>query len=118
MAAQGSLTKNQMEDLVGSLGIRELNLSPSETNEVIALIHKYADVLASSDMDLGRTRVVQHSVNTGDAEAIKQRPHRIPYCERTKVKGEVHRLLIQSPSSPWASPIVLVRKKDGNIRMC
>ena len=52
----------------------------------------------------------------------KQRPNRIPYCERPKLEGDVHRLLdadlLQPDRSTWASPIVLVRKKDGNVRMC
>ena len=81
-----------------------------------------ADVFANSAVDLGRTNVVQHSIYTWDASPIKQSPQRIPYCERPKLEREVHRLLerrfFQPPSSPWASPIVLVRKKDGNVRMC
>ena len=79
-------------------------------------------MFASSDVDFGRTNVVQHSINTEEAAPIKQRPHRIPYSDRPKLEGEVHRLLdadvIQPSSSPWASPIVLVRKKDGNVRIC
>ena len=79
-------------------------------------------MFASSDVDLGRTNVVQHSINTGEAPPIQQRPQPIPYCERPKLEVEVHRLLdadvIQPSSSHWASPIVLVRKKVGNVRMC
>ena len=126
--AQGSksgatqLTEKQWGDLVASLGIHDLHLCPNETEDVIALIREYADVFASSDVDLGLTGVVQHSINTVDPAPIKQRPLRIPYCERPKLEGEVHRLLdaevIQPSSSSWASPIVLVRKNDGGVRMC
>ena len=78
---------------MATLGIHDLHLSANETQEVIALIREYSDVFASSDVDLGRTGVVQHTINTGDAAPIMQRPHRIPYWERPKLEGEVHRLL-------------------------
>ena len=41
-----------------SAGIRDLHLSANEIDEVIALIREYADVFASSDVELGRTAVV------------------------------------------------------------
>ena len=63
--AQQGPSEQELQSLIASLGIRELNLPPRETDEVIALIREYADVFASSDVDLGRTNVVQHSINTG-----------------------------------------------------
>ena len=87
-----------------SLGIQDLHLSANEIDEVIALIRDYADVFASSDVDLGQTAVVQHTINTGEAAPIMQRPHRIPYCERPKLKGEVHRLLDAEVIQPSSSP--------------
>ena len=60
--AQGSksgateLTKKPLVDLVASHGMPDLHLSANETEELIAIIGEYADVFASSDVDLGRIR--------------------------------------------------------------
>ena len=79
-------------------------------------------MIAVDPADLGRTTILQHHINTGTLPPIRQPVRRIPLpCRDT-----VHQLLedtvtkgIISPSkSPWASPIVLVRKKDGTTRFC
>ena len=53
---------------------------------------------------------------------IKQRPYRQPLVKRKIVEEEIQKLLeadvIQPSSSPWASPITLVPKKDGSSRFC
>ena len=68
------------------------------------------------------TLLVEHSINTGDHLPIKQLPRRIPHFLRAKVSQHVEEMLEQNvitPShSPWASPVVLVAKKDGSTRFC
>jgi len=70
----------------------------------------------------GRTSLVEHEIHTGDALPIHQRPYRVPYAKRELVEKELRGMLeakvIRPSTSPWASPIVLVPKKDGGVRFC
>ena len=53
---------------------------------------------------------------------IKQNAYRIPLTQRVVVEQHIKDMLdqgvIRPSQSPWASPIVLVQKKDGSIRFC
>lgn len=53
---------------------------------------------------------------------VSRNPYRLSAVERKAVREIISDLLqnniIQESSSPFASPIILVRKKDGNYRMC
>ncbi len=86
------------------------------------LLKKYSNTFAKSKADLGRTNVVKHSINTGDANPVKQRPRRVPMALRDEAEAEVERMLnqgvIQPSNNPWVSPVVLVQKKDQSIRYC
>ena len=86
------------------------------------LFQKYCDVFAFSDDQLGRTLLVQHSIDTGDAMPIKQRPYRTTPENKQEIDRQVddmlQRGLIQESVSPWSSPVVLVRKKNGEMRFC
>ena len=86
------------------------------------LLNKHADVFASSDMDLGRTNIVLHDIDTGNARPIRQPPRRVPTALQPELDKEIADMLrkgvIEQGQSPWASPVVLVRKKDGSLRFC
>eukprot|EP00731_Ephydatia_muelleri_P006361 Em0003g609a len=82
----------------------------------------YEDVLADKDEELGRTAVVQHSIVMGDAPPIKQPSRPIPVARQHEVRKLLDEILqkdvIQPSASPWASPVVLVQKKDGTMWFC
>ena len=65
---------------------------------------------------------MEHSINTGDAAPIKQPPRRQAQANLDYVDEATEDMCKQGiarPSdSPWASPIVLVKKKDGSLRFC
>ena len=70
----------------------------------------------------GRTTSVQHEILTPDARSVRCGPRRLaPAGLRTEQKCVQDMLLggqIEPSDSPWASPVVLVTKKDGSTRFC
>ncbi len=87
-----------------------------------ALLVNYQDVFARCSEDLGRSNRVEHRINTGDANPIRQPPRRQPLGKREIEKNEVnkmlHRGVIEPSNSAWASPVVLIQKKDNSTRFC
>ncbi|CAG2211272.1 unnamed protein product [Mytilus edulis] len=69
-----------------------------------------------------RIQFPEHTIDTGDAVPIKQHPRRVPLAYAEAEKEAIIELqkkgIIRESSSPWASPIVLVKKKNGKMRPC
>ena len=99
---------------------RELTLE--QCDRVKGLVTRHRRAFARGKYDLGRTNLAQHKIPTGDALPIRQRPRRLPLAKKTDCQEEVKKMLdmgVITPSeSPWASPVVMVRKKDGSWRFC
>ena len=102
-------------------GAQEIKLDMEEPKkgQLQEVFLSFPQVLANTP---GRTNLVQHHISVGDASPIQQKPYRVPYAQRDLVEQELDRMLqanvIRPSTSPWASPIVLVTKKDGNVRFC
>ena len=97
-------------------------LTEEEKEQLFALCIEYIDLFATGSDDFGRTTALRHKINTENSAPIRQQARRIPPFHKDEVKKLLDDMLrkeIVTPSqSPWASPVVLVRKKDGSTRFC
>nr|VZH97045.1 unnamed protein product [Spirometra erinaceieuropaei] len=97
-------------------------IGPVAHEQLKTLLNSFPDLFAWSTDTIGRTHLIQHTIDTGDAKPVWQPPRRIPLRYREEVNKLLDELLqakiIQLSSSPWAFPIPLVPKKDGAFRLC
>ena len=102
--------------------LNNLELTAGQRSQVATLIGEMSTCFQGPGEPLGRTAVVSHHVDTGSHEPVKQRTRRIPQKQQEIVASEVQKMLdlgvIEPSDSPWSSPVVLVRKKNGSIRFC
>ena len=82
----------------------------------------YGAVFAENDMDLGKTSLVKHKITLTDDRPFKERYPRILPHQYEEFKKHLQEMLgigaIRKSQSPWASAVILVRKKDGSLRFC
>ncbi len=97
-------------------------LTKEQREKFERLIKNNLDIFAKNKKDLGKTTKVKHTIDTGNEKPIKQRFRRFSHKEKETIRKEIETMLengiIRKSKSPWASPIVLVKKKDGSTRFC
>ena len=107
---------------VPGLDLSSSDLSEVGQQKVKDLTLRFRDIFSTDSDDTGTTNLLQHQIDTGDAPPVKQQPRRIPYRLREQVEKQKEKMLangvIEDSSSPWCSPVVLVKKRDGSVRFC
>ena len=83
------------------------------------LLLRNRQAFSESEYDLGLTDVVTHRIDTGSAKPVRQQLRRYPPAHVEAIASHVDNMLdhgiIEPASSPWASNIVLVRKKGRHL---
>lgn len=97
------------------------NLLDSQKLIADSIAQQYKDI-SFAEKGLGRTHLIKHQINTGDAEPIRQRYYRMSPVKQQIISEQVDEMLnldvIEPCESPWSSPVLVVGKKDGNPRFC
>ena len=104
------------------INIGDTAIDSEQHSQLIALIKEYADVFCHTEDDLGYTSTITHKIPTYDEQPVRVPHRRIPPHQMSEVKAHLQKLLqqqiIRPSTSPYAAPIVIVRKKDNTIRLC
>lgn len=97
------------------------NLNVTEKHVANSILDKFK-LISFEHKGLGRTDLISHCINTGDAEPIKQRYYRMSPEKQRIITEQVDEMLsldvVEYCESPWSSPVLVVGKKDGKPRFC
>lgn len=113
-----------IKELLGS-STKGTTLNDLQKTELDAVLDRCSDAFAMDSNDFGKVTKdlhIEHVIDTGTARPVSQKGYRLSHHEMEFLKQQLADLiakgLIRPSSSPWMSPVVLVTKKDGSLRLC
>ena len=93
------------------------DLSVEQKNEMASLISEFRVIFSDKP---GKTNLVSHRILLSDDTPIRVRPYPIPFAKADVFEKEVRKMLdlgiIEFSSSPFRSPMLLVKKSDATYR--
>ncbi|KAF0738901.1 hypothetical protein Ae201684P_008866 [Aphanomyces euteiches] len=97
------------------------SLNPLQRETIRQLLLEF-DLFVTTSKAPGRTDRIKCTINTGNAAPIKSAPFPVSQREGELMEAEIRQYeelgLIRPSTSPWASPVLMIRKPDGSIRLC
>lgn len=97
------------------------HLKGDQKVKLLELLKKHAKVFANNVKQLTGCSTIAHRVYLTDEVPIKQKPYRTPHALKDELKNQINDLLdagiISISDSPYASPIILVKKKNNSYRL-
>jgi len=91
-------------------------------DRLVSKMLERSNVFSTHEFDVGCSKSMQHEIKTTDDRPFRERSRRLPPADLEALREHLSELksagIITESRSPYASPIVVVRKKNGRIRMC
>ena len=113
----GLVTFQSKESIQDVCVVAELN--GEQRNEVMEVLRRYEEIFAKIP---GKVSVIEHKIDLTDDRPIRCKPYLLPYAKRGEIREEIKNMMdtgiVKELNSPYASPLVVVKKKDGSNRMC
>ena len=99
-----------------------MSVSTPEREQLFQLLVEYRDIFTSSSSDWAKHPRFSTESTPEIIPPVRQPVRQVPSAHRKQAKEGIQDMLqkeiISPSSSPWASPLVLVRKKEGSMRYC
>ena len=111
-------------DPIDKVDLSQSCITETQKADFIEFLKTKRAVFSKHDNDIGCIKGMSNRLcDTGDAAPIRKNPYRMPVAQKAALDSEIAKLreagLIEhAPNSEWASPILLVRKKDDTWRLC
>lgn len=93
-----------------------------DKTSVLNVLKKYINAFGWSDADFGRTNVTKHEINLNTDKHFKLPAYKVPQFKEAIISDKVRQMknlnVIEESRSPFSSPVVLAKKKNGEWRFC
>ena len=94
-------------------------LTSTQKDELESLIHEFKPLFTDKP---GSTSLIEHSINLTSDVPARSKPYSVPYGARESLWSDIQEMqdlgIIRVSNSPYASQVVIVKKKDGSNRIC
>lgn len=98
------------------------SIGTENIQRLIDLLNNFRKCFAFSVKELGCCKLTEMDIQLHDKTPVVYRPYRLSYSEREVVRDILKELedsgIIRESCSEYASPILLVKKKTGDYRLC
>ncbi|XP_069392240.1 retrovirus-related Pol polyprotein from transposon 297 [Paralichthys olivaceus] len=120
--AQPTLSPTLSDLGLQDIDIDTTHLSPFWKAKLVDLLAKYESIFSRHRLDCGKAKDFVHRIRLSDSK-----PFRLPYRRlspshyeklRVALNEMEERDIIRKSTSEYASPLVLVWKKNGDLRLC
>ncbi|XP_076291058.1 uncharacterized protein LOC143214206 [Lasioglossum baleicum] len=100
----------------------DTDLVGEEADNILAVLNDNRDIIANNIYQIGKTDRATMRIELISEKPLVYRPYRLSYHERQQLRDMTNDLkdadIIEDSASPYASPVLLVRKRNGEVRMC
>jgi hypothetical protein len=98
-------------------------LSPQQQHPAITSLLQEYEAIFQEPQQLPPPKSVDHAITLVEgSKPVNQRPYRLPFHQKNAMEELIKQMLdshmIRPSISPYSSPVILVKKKDGSWRMC
>ncbi|KAL7862550.1 hypothetical protein SRHO_G00139910 [Serrasalmus rhombeus] len=117
----------EVKEALKLVGLSDLDLEACDVSEtwkekLADLVLKYEDIFSHHHLDCGEAKGFVHRIHLVDDKPFRLPFRRVPPAEYQKLKRVLdemeEREIIRKSTSEYASPLVLVWKKNGDLRVC
>jgi len=102
--------------------LRLSHLKSEQRSRLTGVLRRFPRLFTGDKHSVGTVPGIEHRIHTDTNVPVCVRQWRLPQSTKEIIKQECKTMIQQGviePSvSPWLSPVVLVKKKDGSVRFC
>ena len=89
---------------------------------LVEILNHHREAVALNISELGKAINIDMEIILKSSEVVRYKPYRLPYGQISILDNIIQELLsnniIEESKSEYASPIILIKKKEGDYRMC
>ena len=93
-------------------------LTYDQNRELQMLVQRFSEIFSDRP---GDTNLAEHRIDLTSDIPVRQTPYPVPFALKSSLKKELQQMedlgIIRKSDSPYASPVVVVKKKDGSNRI-